>query len=537
MKLKKSLKENKMLSLRFRFLTTVIATILVVTVFVGGLCLYEVDSYIQSQAEDFVTVSCDNESAKINDSLRNIEKSVKIMESYLMDFFTSKDDIDNPALQEKVIKNADQMFTDVANYTTTSGAIAYYFRFDPTISHGKAGLFYSKTNENSTFVSLEPTDVSLYFKDDIEHVGWLWQPYEAGEPIWMKPYHNLNTDKWMISYVIPMYFEEKFIGVVGMDFDYAVLSEEVHKIKLYENGFAHLKMDGEIICNCVHDRRENVKQNSTKYMRKSNELVNGMSLILYASYDDISQIKGEITYKILFAVLVISALLMLIAVIIVKRIVDPLKKLTDASVKLANGDYNVEIAYSNTYEIKLLSTAFENMTMRLHEREEQLHLAANRDSLTGLRNTMSYCAWVAKFDDEIKGKNADFGVIVLDINNLKTTNDMYGHAVGDKLIIAAAKVIADTFKNCPVFRIGGDEFLVVLQNDDLKNYEEPLNQLAENCTNTFVEEADHKIPVRIASGFARFDLDSDSRFLDVFKRADDAMYENKSKIKSNKVRG
>ena len=244
---------NKTFSLRFRFLATIIATITTITVFVGGLSLYEVDNYILSQAEDFVTVTCDNESAKINDSLRNMEKSVKIMESYLMDFFTSESDIKNRTLQKKVIQNADQMFKDVANYTTASGVIAYYFRFDPTISDGKAGLFYSKNNDSKSFVSLEPTDVSLYEKEDTEHVGWLWEPYKAKKPIWMKPYHNQNTDKLMISYVIPMYLEGEFIGIVGMDFDYVVLSELVHKIKLYENGFAHLKLNGETICNNVHE--------------------------------------------------------------------------------------------------------------------------------------------------------------------------------------------------------------------------------------------------------------------------------------------
>ena len=53
-----------------------------------------------------------------------------------------------------------------------------------------------------------------------------------------------------------------------------------------------------------------------------------------------------------------------------------------------------------------------------------------------------------------------------------------------------------------------------------------------DCANTFVKEGDMKIPVRIAWGFARFDSNKDRNFTDVFKRADDAMYENKRKAKS-----
>ena len=526
-------KLNKFYSIQFHFLATVIVAMLAITIFIGGLSIYEVDNYIQTQAEDFVKVTCDNEGTKINDSLSNMEKSVKIMESYLMDFFTSGADVEDQVLQEKVIKRADEMLIDVAKHTSTSGAISYYFRFDPSISHGKSGLFYSKLNGSDEFLSVELTDITIYEKDDTEHVGWFWQPYEAGEPIWMNPYHNQNIDTLMISYVIPMYFEEKFIGVVGMDFDYNVLSDRVHGIEIYENGFAHLELDGVVI----HDDDKELEtkiNDSQKYLRVSKELVNGMTLVLSADYDDIRQIRYEIAFKILFVVVILSALFTIIAIIVVKKIVGPLKKLTDASVKLSNGDYDVEIAESNTYEIKLLSTAFENMTMRLREREEILHLSANRDALTGVRNTNSYKALVAEFDKDIENEQVDFGVVVLDINDLKETNDKYGHDVGNELIITSAKIISDIFKRSPVFRIGGDEFLVVLQNRDLENCEKLFTQFDSNCANTFINDNEN-IPLKIAIGFARFDVSKDLCFADVFKRADDAMYENKRKIKTELV--
>ena len=73
--------------------------------------------------------------------------------------------------------------------------------------------------------------------------------------------------------------------------------------------------------------------------------------------------------------------------------------------------------------------------------------------------------------------------------------------------------------------------LVVLQNSDLENCEELFAQLERNCVNTYVEEGGTKIPVSIAKGFVRFDPGRDMHFADVFKRADDAMYENKRKSK------
>ena len=228
---KKKREYKKLHSIRFRFLTTVIVAMLAITVFVGGLSIYEVDNYIRSQSEAFVRVTCANEGERINNSLKNMEKSVTIMEGYLMDFFKNGADIEDKDLQKKVIESADKMFVDVVKHTSTAGAVSYYFRLDPTISDSKAGLFYSKVDGSKEFVSFEPTDLSMYDKNDTERVGWYWEPYEKKEPVWMKPYYNQNNNILMISYVIPMYLGERFIGVVGMDFDYMALCFHVYHLQ------------------------------------------------------------------------------------------------------------------------------------------------------------------------------------------------------------------------------------------------------------------------------------------------------------------
>jgi diguanylate cyclase (GGDEF)-like protein len=106
--------------------------------------------------------------------------------------------------------------------------------------------------------------------------------------------------------------------------------------------------------------------------------------------------------------------------------------------------------------------------------------------------------------------------------------------VGDKVIAAAAKAISDVFKRSPVFRIGGDEFLAVLQYRDLEDCEELLKRLDAICANTFIKETGNT-PISIASGFAMFEADRDRCLNDVFKRADKAMYKNKRKIKEGTV--
>ena len=519
-------------SMQFKFLITLISAMLAITVFIGGLSIYEVDKFVQRQTEDYINVTCEKEVSQINDIFGDMEKSVHIMESYVLGLINSKADLKDAEKQADILQRSDEMFIDVAN--NTEGAVAYYFRLTPELSHSTSGLFYSKVKGQDGFVRFEPTDISLYDKTDTEHVGWFWQPFEAGKPVWMMPYHNKNNDILMISYVVPVYYENEFIGVVGMDFDYTVLTDKIHNIKIYENGFAHLEFEGTDVYNEVHVEDTELHEHPDKYLSVSEELMNGMTLVISATYNDIRQIRYDIALKILFVVVVLAVFFSFVAFLIVKKIVNPLKELTEASTKLSNGDYDVEIVNSDTYEIKLLSTAFENMARNLKEHEKLQHLLAYRDSLTGLRNTNSYWAWITDFDKEIESGGIVFGVMVLDINYLKETNDKYGHDVGNKLIASASQIISVIFKRSPVFRIGGDEFVVILQNRDLEDLEELIKKFDEECLNKSVMTDNEAVPVSIAKGFAMYEPEKDSNFIDVFNRADDAMYDNKRNIKGLK---
>ena len=432
-------------SLQFRFLLTVISAILTITIFVGGFSIYEVDNYIQKEAQNLVKLTCEHEATKINHIFKDMEKSVRIMENYALSFFDSAEDVGDTDKQTEVLRFADEMFVNVAK--NTEGAIAYYLRLNPEISGSTAGIFVSKVNGGDEYVRLEPTDLSLYDKDDTEHVGWYWQPYEAGKPIWMAPYYNQNNNFLMISYVVPLYYEQLFIGVVGMDFDYTVLTKNVQSIKIYENGFAHLELNNAgIQIGTENTVSETTSNNSKEYLKASESLANGMTLVLCADYDDIRQIRYDIAYKILFIVILFTFVFSFPLIIFVKRIVKPLKKLTDASVKLSQGDYNVELTHSKIREINQLNTTFEKMIVNLREHKNLQHQLAHRDSLTGLRNTTSYKGWIEEFDKNIKGSDVSFGIAMFDINNLKLANDTYGHIFGNELIKTTSKILCDTFK-------------------------------------------------------------------------------------------
>ena len=517
----------KINSIQFKFLLTVLIAMQLISVCVGSIGIYETDAYARQQTETLIKVTCEKEAAQMNDIFGDMEKSVNIMSGYVLDFLENADNIQSAETQQEIIRNARRMFADVANYT--NDAVAYYLRFAPEIADGQTGFFCSKVAGSNRYFYLPATNISRYDKSDTERVGWYWQPYEAGKPVWMQPYYNKNNGIMMISYVVPLYCDNQFVGVVGMDFNYSVLNDKVNSIKIYENGFAHLEYDGIPI---HYDESISSAYPQEHYLQVSEELVNGMTLTLSASKADIRQIRYEIATQIVSYVLALMVVFCLITGFMVQKMVKPLSLLTDAAKKLADGDYNVEPVKSDTYEIQMLSAAFENMTQYLLEHERHQYLLAHIDAMTGLRNTTSYNLWVDGINQEIEEKNADFGIIVLDINNLKETNDRYGHDVGNNLIVAAGQILSSVFQGNTIFRIGGDEFLVVLQHKALKNHKVLCRKLDLRCAKEHILADGKCVSISIARGFAKYDPDTDEQFVDVFNRADDAMYKNKKKIKS-----
>lgn len=523
---------KKAYSLQSAFLSVVLVGMFLLSLLIGSMSMFEIDHFVNVSTKELVTEKCAKESAQINEIFTGMEKSVRIMESYILDSITTEEDLHSAEVQETIITQTSKLFADVAK--NTNSAVAYYFRFAPEISE-KSGYFFRKAKGANVFVALEPTDISLYSKDDREHVGWYWEPYEAGTAIWMTPYDNKNIDITMISFVIPIYTQNQFVGIVGMDFDYSLLLNRIRNIKVYERGCAHLEKDGKLLYDNAEHTAAYEKALHPDDFQVVSKLRNGMDLVLTADHRDLQSIRHQVLRKLIITTIVLTATLACIVMIFVQKIVRPLKTLSEAAEKLAKNDYHIALCHSNAKEIIQLNATFEHMTKHLREREKLQQMLAYRDALTGLRNTTSYHAWMSEFDKQSQKNKLKFGVVVLDINYLKQTNDRYGHDLGNQLICTAARLISDTFKRSPVFRIGGDEFVVILQKRDLQNSDMLIKKFCEACSEENLWAGEERIPISIASGIAVYDPQIDNDFIDVFNRADDTMYKQKRQMKESIV--
>ena len=181
------------------------------------------------------------------------------------------------------------------------------------------------------------------------------------------------------------------------------------------------------------------------------------------------------------------------------------------------------------YQLKL-----EQLLKKEKESKEALRnarTAVNTDPLTGVKSRHAYLEMTDRIDNRIaSGEISEFGVIVFDINNLKSINDTKGHEEGDKYIQEGCMMICKKFAHSPVFRIGGDEFVVLLERSDYENRDLLLSE--------FNEQIDHNQSlgnVEVSTGMAVFDIERDASFTEVFESADKKMYERKKRLKAARI--
>jgi len=166
---------------------------------------------------------------------------------------------------------------------------------------------------------------------------------------------------------------------------------------------------------------------------------------------------------------------------------------------------------------------------------EDMTRIAYQDPLTHVKSKAAYMQESERLDREIADGKACFALVMVDLNNLKQTNDVYGHENGDKYLIGTCSRICTVFKHSPVFRVGGDEFVVVLRGQDFENRIALCDELREDFRVSAADES--RVPWEryvAAVGLADYTGAPGELTEHVYARADEQMYADKSRIKSGR---
>ena len=358
-------------------------------------------------------------------------------------------------------------------------------------------------------------------------------------------------------------------GVDSADFDITGLYDELLSIDLGEDAFSFaLDKTGAIISpdaegvsveeytGLTLQEIEELKAEPDRILEKNNAIYVGVPIervgwLLCASIPKEAIQKGisdtdRLIQSIVFGFTILIVIIIIIDVIVVRKVASsitkPMEQLDRDIKAIADGDLNYRATVQRNDEIGDITSRMNEMVDRLNftinelsstqQHADAMSRLATRDSLTGIRNKTAYTEQARILDEGIALGNCEFGLAMIDLNNLKLINDLYGHAKGDEAIIKLSRIICDVFSHSPVFRIGGDEFVVVLQDSSYNDaaslvarFESRIGAVSRN------DQLDPWKRVSAAIGYALFDKATDANAQSVLDRADQEMYKHKRAMK------
>ena len=537
-----------MYSIRTRILNLVTLAVIISILSVGLICFVSLRRIVMNDTNEKMRMLCEGRRKSLDSYLEDVEQAVETICDFAIRNLENGD-VDLTEHVKTVREFADPLAANA------NGVMTYYYRLDPKFSD-ESGFWCYRLSRGGDFLEAEPTDISLYDEDDVSHVGWFTIPKKTGHALWMDPYYNDNIKAEMVSYVEPVFYDGKFIGVIGIDIPYEVLSSQIEDIRIYRSGYAYVLSEnntiiyhpdysiGDSMDHIDYVVVENKDETSGKVRYQHNgenkiatyeTLSNGMRLYITANEKEIDYEWIKVVSR--FAIISAAVLLFFVVIttLLADNIIKPLDKITEAASQIGEGNYDFDLDYKGNDEVGVLTGVFRDLSDHLKVYISDLNSMAYSDALTSVRNKAAYDINERKLNDIISSNQdikVEFAIAMFDCNDLKTINDNYGHDKGDIYPKNACQLICDTFRHSPVFRVGGDEFVVILQDQDFYMRDELLEQFDKAADRSKNDASEEWNIINVAHGIAIYDPALDSNAGDVLKRADALMYEDKKAYKA-----
>ena len=190
----------------------------------------------RSSAEQQLRLLCETGQKHLNSYFTSAEQSVEMVASFVGEDLES---LEEAELAEHVGRTR-TIFAKTAS--KTQGILTYYYRIDPAVSRETKGFWYTNLDGNG-FAEHEVTDISLYDTSDTSALVWFTVPKATGKAVWLPPYVTDNLDVTVLSYNMPVYCGDTFVGVIGIELDYMAIADHVEHIRLYDDGYAFINDD------------------------------------------------------------------------------------------------------------------------------------------------------------------------------------------------------------------------------------------------------------------------------------------------------
>lgn len=419
-----------------------------------------------------------------------------------------------------------------------------------------------------SFLSVPPEGEEFIY--DYFQSGWYTQGLKEDDVFYTDLYVDSQGRGLTITVASPFCNADgEIMGVDCADFDITALYNELLSIDLGEGArsFA-IDKDGTIISPDAEEKTieeytglsnediDALKLDSNGILEKNDAVYVcvpverlGWTLCVSVPMSTVQAAIQEADKPVLYAMLVfvaIALVIVILAVFAVNRVAAsityPMELLGRDMKIISDGDLNYRATVHRNDEIGDITSQMNEMVDRLNFTANELRSSqqqasalselATKDSLTGVRNKTAFDERARFLEQGLAEGDQDFGLVMVDLNNLKTINDTYGHDKGDIAIKNTCKMVCSIFAHSPVYRIGGDEFVVVLAGEDYENVAALVERFeAEGLSVSEDSSLEPWDRVSAAIGYALYDDALDTSVESVLVRADHEMYRDKGDMK------
>lgn len=400
----------------------------------ASILLFYFDNLSRDSQTKTIYLTAEKKKLELNNFFNSAENIVNEFQDYILTNLDEDRLLIDSEYEQEYMTNLSKVMSSISAFQ--KGAVCTYFRMEMSKYGPTRGLFLTGEYQK-TYVSIRTTDLSKYSPGDIEHVGWYYLPIWKKAPVWTPPYNNLSLRQKMISYSVPLYRNEKLLGVVGIDLSLAVIEDMVNSLQL-ENAKGLLIGDQQ---NLIH---LNTRYEQTKAVERSAELSilmdkfnnpdnqplqkfnwegnsyygiltkldNGMSYITAVSQKELLKpVYGQIL-SLLIAFVTVSILFSILLSFSFKKVITPIRIINKTTNRLARGELYIDIPYQSNNEIGTLANNIRLMTSQLKEyieyireqteKERELKEAALTESQINAAASQAKSAFLANMSHEIR---------------------------------------------------------------------------------------------------------------------------------------
>ncbi len=437
------------------------------------------------------------------------------------------------------------------------GVQGYYLYYNEDISGMPDGFWYSRRNSRYDFTSQPITSVKAYGEKAVNRTKWYYWPLRTKQAQWLEPYVNGNNGVYMIAYVMSIFVKGQFVAVVGVDINFNMLCDVVGAMKVYQDGYGFLFKDWQTVYfhpdakgvepyfqprftvfgdgdllhrSATESRLVHYDYQGVSMALAFTTLRNGMKLAITAPEREIYAGRRTMIFLVLAITVVVGLGSILLAVKAAGRIVRPLQAIGEAARRMGRGEYDHHLADTGHDEISSLARHMNDTMERMRNYVGAMQKQAYQDELTSVKNVAAYDRKVYDLNQKISAGQAAFAVVMVDLNQLKEVNDRFGHEKGNIALQTLCRAVCRLYKHSPVYRIGGDEFVVILEGEDYDNRDALFQKVQAFERIRDLKASQPWTQLAASVGMAVYDQTRDAAYQAVFNRADTKMYEQKKHL-------